>query len=206
MELLRKHGLDIEPIPLRPGKDDRIEHTLRHFLSAQETWAKRPPYAAKDPAEALAELRRRGWDPTGVSVVDRHDRRHVPDKRWWEPDRLAAVSEVHDRGYYPRYAMLVEHAGPPQVGGGWVLSNDDRWRAEVGGYIVIAALQPGRLQVISAYRNVVLNETRPPVLSASLGELLQARLRALGPNCQVAPQGASPAASGAAVVRGERES
>jgi hypothetical protein len=112
----------------RPGSDDVVSHTLRHFIR-EGAYFPSVPGGELDGADARRQLLAAGIPPRQIRELPvSHDNL---DARWSLEDRRDRVEFIHDQGYGPRYLGLVRDARfPGDPGSTWVR---DQGRYE-GGY------------------------------------------------------------------------
>lgn len=175
------HGTAVLGIPLgHPGSGDRVEHTIRHFLSNDEFWDDLGPRGSLKAMDVRNELEQRKIGRGALGT-------RVQDAIWWRPPRVDIVERAHAQGYYPRYTLLIEKAGAWQTAGSkWVHVHGSRYTAQIGGYIVAGDLDSKGFAVRSAYRSVVTCESSAP--RSGLGTLRDVFSRV---KCQDASRGSS---------------
>jgi len=178
---VRHFGWIVSPMWLSsPGSSDAVEHTIRHFLNAQEEWERVEPRDALDPRGVRNQVPVE-WRLETFSSFSEPEGRRINAKEWWLSPRLPIVLKAHADGYYPRYANLVRMAGEFLApGSAWSKGKTpQRIRAEVDGCVIAGDLRTSnRFQVISAYRSYILKQTKPTSLG-TLGDRLKARCQEL---------------------------
>jgi hypothetical protein len=126
-----------------PGTLDLVYHTAKHFLDADESssWD-RVPAGSMTASEARALAVRDGLrpPPTGREV----------DPRWWWPPWRALARDAHDRGYRPRYELLLRLA-PDPTGPRWESSAKDRRITEYVGFRLVLEPRGEDWQVVTAF-------------------------------------------------------
>lgn len=126
-----------------PGTLDLIYHTAKHFLDAQEalSWDRVPAgsLSAKD-ARASTVMAGLHPAPTGRGV----------DIRWWWPPWRDLARDAHDRGYQPRYELLLRIA-PDPTGPRWEPAAKGRKMTDYLGFRLVLEARGDDWQVITAF-------------------------------------------------------
>ncbi len=180
-------GEDILAMPVnRPGSDDRVAHTLKHFLRPDEAWELAPPRSAHSPRDARGEADAKRWKIT----IKFHD------TAWWDQQRLAWISRVHDEGYYPRYAEAAAAMGAWGTrGSAWICNGSRRYAGERNGFCVAGDLVAEGFRVVSAYRLSVLREGEKGPGLGTFADLCQS-LKLKGLSVGTDPEGGVPNGDG----------
>ncbi len=169
--------------PGRPGSNQLVSHTLRHFVREGSGFERCVEAGTVDGAEARGLLLDAGVPRAQIAALPHSDPelRHQPGhERWWASGSLEVVISIHDQGYAPRYeAILAKHLPPRSPSPVWSRSGR-RWTLEdpgSGARIVAAEVRGGTaLQVISALRPAVTRSPEP-VLRSPEGDVLAEILR-----------------------------
>jgi hypothetical protein len=126
-----------------PGTLDLVYHTAKHFLADDEAsnWDQ-VPAGTLSAKGALAQAVKDGLrpPPTGRDV----------DVRWWWPPWRALARDAHDRGYQPRYDLLLSHAPDPR-GPRWEPAAKERRVMEYLGFRLVLEPRAEDWQVITAF-------------------------------------------------------
>jgi hypothetical protein len=144
----------------RPGSFDLVYHTVKHFLDEGEAqeWDRVP--AGKTTAGEL------------VSRIPRVPGRPLPtgdpvDTRWWSPPGVYHVRRSHDKGYEPRYRLLIEKLGKPG-GSRWERQGRRRWVGDIHGFRVVVDVHDEDVDVASAFFSSVFRHGDIPDESLSV--------------------------------------
>jgi hypothetical protein len=167
-----------------PGTHDLVHHTAKHFLDVDEaaSWDLVPAGALKaTDARALAVRDGLRPPPTGEDV----------DVRWWYPPWLALARDAHDRGYRPRYELLLRLAPDPN-GPRWSPAAKGRRYTEWVGFRMILEPRGEDFQLITVFFSPVCGGTADlPHLEPAL-RAFAARKRCPAAASSGVPGGESP--------------
>jgi len=126
-----------------PGTKDLIYHTAKHFLGPDEAsrWDCVPAgsLSAREARVHCLEGGRRP-PPVGSTV----------DPTWWWPPWRSLAFDAHDRGYRPRYELLLKLAGDPS-GPQWEPSELTRRLTEHLGFRLLVQPSGTDWQLITAF-------------------------------------------------------
>jgi len=145
------HGVVVQPI----GPKTAVEHTVHHFLEPSEEWHAVPPRIAPSPSDLVAAA---GLDASRLPSLSRarSNEAAVPKNllKWQTDPALSALaSRAHAEGYYPRYTLLMEHAG--KVPGGKWRPSSNGWVADIEGFRVAVYERHGEVWVTTAMKSAV---------------------------------------------------
>lgn len=128
------------------GTYDLIHHTAKHFLDADEgpSWDLVPAGTLTATA-ARAAVSAGGPRPPPTGALG-----NTVDVRWWWPPWAALAREAHERGYRPRYELLL-HLAPDPAGPAWETSSKDRRLLEYLGFRLVLEPRGEDYLVITAF-------------------------------------------------------